>query len=235
MRTGISDTRLFTLTEDAPTASARLNVAGNTFYRIFGDSASDAIPDGGTLTDFSLQFTSTASGRRVSSMTGAAAFQFEIFGTGGVTDVTLSSPGGQTGTATVVAQSASVYADADELVLTADELSEWIRAEGGDDYVVASAGYDIYEGGSGFDVLDYSDSAAAITLNLTADLTLFSRFGALSGEQLYSTGGLADAHLVYGFEHFIGSAHDDTFNGSTRDEVFEGGGGADVFNGGRGQ
>jgi Ca2+-binding RTX toxin-like protein len=85
------------------------------------------------------------------------------------------------------------------------------------DIFVASTGSDIYDGGAGFDTIDYSAVATAVTLNL----------------------GLSSAtgpgrHTLINIEGVVGSSRSDRITGNFLDNVLEGGAGNDTVDGGWG-
>ena len=82
------------------------------------------------------------------------------------------------------------------LVNSSDNI---LKGLGGNDRLEGGAGADQLYGGSGEDSATYAGSDAAIELTIEAD-------GNAAG-----IGGHADGDMLYNFEHFEGSAHDDSF------------------------
>jgi Ca2+-binding RTX toxin-like protein len=85
------------------------------------------------------------------------------------------------------------------------------------DIFVASTGSDIYDGGAGFDTIDYSAVTSAVTVNL----------------------GLSSAtgpgrHTLINIEGVVGSSLSDRITGNFLDNVLEGGAGNDTVDGGWG-
>jgi Ca2+-binding RTX toxin-like protein len=91
----------------------------------------------------------------------------------------------------------------------------------GDDVLVGAAGADTYGGGVGADTVDFSASAAAVTVNLAT--------GA-------GTGGDAQGDVFVSIENVIGSAFNDVIiaKANVWNNVFDGRGGDDTLTGGLG-
>jgi VCBS repeat-containing protein len=98
----------------------------------------------------------------------------------------------------------------------------------GDDLFVAGAGHDALIGGAGSDTVDYTNSTAAVSVDLTAGSGL---------------GGFAEGDTLSGIEQVLGSAYADTLTGNSSANILTGGsgndtlaglGGADVLDGGVG-
>jgi len=91
----------------------------------------------------------------------------------------------------------------------------------GNDRFIGSAGADSIDGGAlWWDVVDYSSSDAAVTINL--------------GDTLAESGGYADGDTLANIEQVIGSTFDDQFTASASGSNFTGGNGNDTFAGGAG-
>ncbi len=90
----------------------------------------------------------------------------------------------------------------------------------GNDTIVAGAdgNVDVYNGGSGFDVVDYSGMSGAISVDFIS--------GGVQGS------GARDQ--LTSIEQVVGTSFNDSFVGGKGDDNFVGGAGNDVFNGGRG-
>ena len=88
-----------------------------------------------------------------------------------------------------------------------------------DDHVNGGGGADILTGGDGLDTLDYSNSAAAVVVDL------------FNGT---SSGGDAAGDVFTGFENIAGSTLGDSLVGNDFNNVITGGAGADTISGGLG-
>ncbi len=104
-------------------------------------------------------------------------------------------------------------------VLLGEGGADKIDGAGGNDTIRGGAGADTLIGGADFDTLDYSTSAAKVTVNL-----------ATGG----ASGGDAMGDRIAGFERLIGSAFDDTLIAATTGSTLVGGVGADTLTGGAG-
>ncbi|WP_311267217.1 hypothetical protein [Sphingobium sp. WCS2017Hpa-17] len=95
------------------------------------------------------------------------------------------------------------------------------RLEGadGDDTLRGGAGADILLGGAGVDTLDYSASAARVTVNLTTGV---------------ATGGDAAGDSFSGIEQIVGSSFNDSLTGDAQANRLVGGDGNDLLRGGAG-
>lgn len=89
----------------------------------------------------------------------------------------------------------------------------------GDDKLDGGLGNDVFNGGAGVDVVDYSNDAAAITVNLSV----------LTGQ---NTGVGTDT--LSGIENLIGGSFNDNFTGDAGANWLYGGGGNDTLRGGAG-
>ncbi len=87
---------------------------------------------------------------------------------------------------------------------------------GGNDTLVGGTGSDTLIGGSGTDVASYATSAAAVAINLSANI---------------NTGGDAAGDSITGVEAVVGSAFNDTLIGSNTADSLDGGAGADSLAG----
>ncbi|MBM3616331.1 MAG: hypothetical protein FJX28_13155, partial [Alphaproteobacteria bacterium] len=99
----------------------------------------------------------------------------------------------------------------------------------GNDFLQGGAGSDRLEGGAGIDTADYSDSTAAVNVNLATGL---------------GSGGSAATDTLVGVENLFGSAFNDSLYGSTGNnfirgglgnDLIEAGNGDDILNGGAGR
>lgn len=122
-------------------------------------------------------------------------------------------------------------------VLFGGDGSDALYGGEGNDRLVGGAGADALSGGNGIDVVDYSASAAAVTVNLATS---------------HGSGGDAQGDAYIGVDNAIGSNGDDTLvgnaitntfwgglgndsiNGAGGNDVIVGGAGADLLNGGTG-
>lgn len=117
----------------------------------------------------------------------------------------------------------SRYADA----LRGDGASNRLDGGRGDDWLVATAGSDVFEGGEGRDFVDYSGATSGVTLYL----------GAYTGGNItngYGSGGLAAGHSYARVEGVVGSAFADNITAGEGAQVFVGGKGNDTLGGGAG-
>ena len=89
----------------------------------------------------------------------------------------------------------------------------------GNDSINGGAGADSLDGGAGTDTADYSNSDAAVNVDLTTGT---------------GTGGHAQGDTLSGFENITGSAHNDTLTGDGNANVLDGGSGIDILQGGAG-
>jgi len=107
----------------------------------------------------------------------------------------------------------------------------------GNDVLNGGAGRDVLDGGVGFDMADYSDSSAAVSIDMgTATLS-----GADAvGDRLVSIEGLTGSAFAdtltgdSGTNRLVGGSGADKLSGGTGDDVIEGGEGADTIDGGAG-
>ncbi|MGV3634752.1 MAG: beta strand repeat-containing protein, partial [Pseudorhodoplanes sp.] len=111
--------------------------------------------------------------------------------------------------------------------LTGNNLDNWLVGDDGDDIIAGLGGADKLSGGDGFDTLDYSASAAAVSINL---------FGIASG-------GDAQGDTFNGFEAVVASKFGDVIQGNagsnslvagSGDDYVNGNDGADTMDGGEG-
>ncbi|MCV2355711.1 hypothetical protein LNV09_16320 [Paucibacter sp. B2R-40] len=109
----------------------------------------------------------------------------------------------------------SDYAD----VLGGSSADNVIDAGAGDDVLAGRGGSDTLLGGEGFDIADYAESAAAVSINLS---------------QGQGSGGDASGDLLKGIEGVVGSAFADRLVGDAQDNLLDGGAGDDVLDGGVG-
>lgn len=95
-----------------------------------------------------------------------------------------------------------------------------IDGAAGNDVIRGGAGADQLEGGAGIDTLDYTGSAAGVTIDFAAAT---------------ASGGDAAGDTFSGFERVLGSAHADVLIADDLGRQLGGGGGADALTGGTGR
>jgi Ca2+-binding RTX toxin-like protein len=108
-------------------------------------------------------------------------------------------------------------------VLRGDASGNSLTGGAGDDVIEGRGGNDTLAGGDGNDTLEYRSAAAAVTVSLASQSSMFP----------IMTGG-AGNDTVTGFENLVGSAHNDTLTGNDGDNILEGLAGNDTINGGGG-
>ncbi|WP_430464653.1 Hint domain-containing protein [Tabrizicola sp.] len=121
----------------------------------------------------------------------------------------------------------SLYGGAANNSLSGGAGNDFIDAGDGDDTLNGGAGRDTLYGGQGMDYLDYSDSNAAVSINLSTNT---------------ASGGHATGDVLAGVDGIFGSAFDDTLIGFDNQglvgdvytNVFFGGGGNDYIDVGGG-
>ncbi len=101
-------------------------------------------------------------------------------------------------------------------ILIAGVGSDFVMAGEGDDTVFADddGSNDIYDGGEGYDRLDYSAATEGVTIDIPAGTAT----GLSVGEDSFT-----------GFEHFVGSATGDVFRAGPGEGTFTGNGGNDLY------
>jgi Ca2+-binding RTX toxin-like protein len=109
----------------------------------------------------------------------------------------------------------STFAD----ILTGNANANILRAGNGDDILVGSGGGDIMDGGQGVDTVDYTNSDAAVKVNLAAGPGF---------------GGYAEGDQFSSIENATGSAYNDVLTGSSGNNVLNGGKGNDILVGSAG-
>ncbi|MGI9394131.1 MAG: beta strand repeat-containing protein [Boseongicola sp.] len=97
----------------------------------------------------------------------------------------------------------------------ADTLIGW----DGNDVLAGGGGADFMDGGAGFDALAYTNSGAAVTVNLALGT---------------ASGGQANGDTFANIEQVFGSAFNDSLTGGSGDERFRGNDGVDSIDGGTG-
>ena len=99
---------------------------------------------------------------------------------------------------------------------------------GGDDVFFGGGGNDYIYGGDGSDTSSYADSAAGISVDLSATETDANGTYALADD------GFGTVDKLYSIENIVGSDYDDTITGDDGDNVLAGGDGNDTLSGGAG-
>ncbi len=105
------------------------------------------------------------------------------------------------------------------------DFNDTLFAGDGSDWMMSSAGADTYYGdgtlgkGAFIDTVDYSNSNAAVNVDLT---------------RATQTGGTAEGDQLFEIENLIGSAFNDVLTGDGFDNKLSGGAGRDTLNGGGG-
>ena len=178
------------------------------FERVFGGAGNDTITG-----DDATVFISGGDGDdTITTGNGATA----VFGgngadtlTGGAGDDTISGGNGDD----------VIHGGGGNDTLSGGYGADQIFGDAGNDTILADPGLqaDVIDGGEGFDTLDFSNAAAAITVNLGGG---------------YSLG--AGVDTISGIEHVVGSTGDDRLVGGAADVTFEGGTGRDYLWGGSG-
>ena len=113
----------------------------------------------------------------------------------------------------------TITGSADANLLVGNAGNDSILGGAGDDTIRGGAGNDILRGGAGIDTLDYSDSTAGVTVNLSNNT---------------ASGGFAQGDNIAEFENVTGSNFADRLTGDAADNVFDGRGGNDTISGGAG-
>lgn len=109
--------------------------------------------------------------------------------------------------------------DASQLDAILNQYSYLAQGNAGDDTIPAFLNQDVFDGGGGFNTVDYSHAAGSVTVDL-ADQS--------------QNGGLAATDTYTNIQGIIGSGFNDTLTGDAGDNVIDGGAGADTMSGGAG-
>jgi Ca2+-binding RTX toxin-like protein len=124
--------------------------------------------------------------------------------------------------------------------------NDYIQGDEGDDYIDGGAGADKIFGGSGFDRAFYTDSGAAVTVNLATGAASggqatgdeFSSIEGVSGSEFSDTvSGNAGTNSLFGYgghDSLFGGASSDYIEGMAGNDTVSGGSGADTMHGGSG-
>ena len=97
-----------------------------------------------------------------------------------------------------------------------DFASDRMYGGAGDDVFHSSGGRDYFNGGTGFDTVNYSGSSSGV------DVRLYNGRG---------IGGDAQGDTYFGIEGLVGSSHGDNLHGSSANNTLDGGGGNDYLYG----
>jgi Ca2+-binding RTX toxin-like protein len=112
-----------------------------------------------------------------------------------------------------------IYGDTGNDIIIDGAGDDQVFAGEGDDTMVASAGNDRYEGGLGFDTLDFSEATSGVTVDMNR--------GTASG---FATGN----DTFKDIEKIVGTAYADNIKGSAGNDVIVAGDGNNVIRGGQG-
>ena len=175
-------------------ANTLIGNAGND--TLAGGAGGDRL-DGGTGIDFA-DYSGSAAGVTVNLVTGGTS--------GDALGDTYSGIEGLIG---------SAFND----VLIGDANANTLIGNGGNDTLQGGAGADSLDGGAGIDLADYTNSGAAVTVNLATGV---------------GTGGEAVGDTYSGIEGLIGSAFNDVLIGDGNANTLIGNGGNDTLQGGAG-
>jgi Ca2+-binding RTX toxin-like protein len=119
---------------------------------------------------------------------------------------------------------ATIDGDDGDNALNGTSVSDLIRAFGGDDDILYSAGFDEIHGGSGFDQIHYETLFQGIVVNFTG-------LGSGTVTKYYGPGN-TETDTFFEIEGIIGTQYADAFNNSSDgDARYRGLQGADVYNG----
>jgi Ca2+-binding RTX toxin-like protein len=185
---------------------------GSQFNDLFGGTAGNEIFEGGAGADYfnglggndTISYLRSATGVTINLATGAAS------GGDAQGDIFLGAFQNAYGQWFTAPGASNVWGSAQVDNLTGDANANILRG---------GFGADTLNGAGGVDVLDYSTSAAAVTVNLASNT---------------ASGGEAAGDTISNFEGIWGSAFADTLTGDANDNLMRGGLGADVMAGGAG-
>lgn len=104
-------------------------------------------------------------------------------------------------------------------VLIGSGFADSLTGDTRDNRFVGGIGADVIDGSAGFDTVDYSGSAAAVSINLSTNV---------------NSGGDATGDKLYGIEAVVGSAYADKLVGDAQANTLFGGAGNDTLDGGAG-
>jgi len=211
--------------------------AGNDVYIIAGgkDHVVEAIGGGTDEVRTALSTLNIAAWANVENLTYTGSGSFTGYGnsennliTGGAgNDIlvgysgadTLNGAGG-TDTASYSVSTGPILLDLKTGASTGDaagdvfmSIEKYQGTSGADTFVSGSAS-DVIDGYTGIDTIDYSTSATAVTVNLTAGT---------------GVGGDAQGDVLTAIEHVVGSSFADTLTSSTSGHILEGGLGDDIY------
>jgi Ca2+-binding RTX toxin-like protein len=212
----------------------------STFQNLTGGHGSDELQgsttaniiNGGDGNDFLLAFAGTSEGDTLNGGSGSDYIVFDSLNalSGATLNLALTTPqdSGVAGTLTLSSIEKIEGTNHDD-VFTGNQDANNIDGQDGDDIIEGGAGADVLFGsgnGATGDTLTYAGSSQGITITLQTET---------------GSGGDAEGDSFSGFEHYVGSAHNDTFDGASAadhfvgdagDDTFIGRGGADTLTGG---
>ncbi len=113
--------------------------------------------------------------------------------------------------------------------------NDQIQAGDGDDVLRGGEGADVLAGGAGYDHLEYVDSDAAITIDLSTGVGTGGHAEGDTFSDIEAVTGSAYADTLTGsvnVDYLAGDAGNDTISGAAGDDVLLGGAGDDALNGG---
>ena len=122
----------------------------------------------------------------------------------------------------------NLYGSTGDDVLWGNTNANYIYGDAGNDTIRGDAGADTLDGGAGTNTVDYTNSAAAVTVNLN---TGSGSGGDAQGDvylNIQNVVGSANADMI------IGSSAANNLNGGAGNDTLQGGLGADTLNGGAG-
>lgn len=185
---------------------------------IIGGDGIDTLNLATATSNSTLTFSGPSSGT-LSNASGTATFsQIEGFVLGSGNDTVNATALATAITIDAGAGNDSLLGGAGNDLLIGGTGNDFIFGGAGDDTILGGAGNDSLVGGAGIDLLDYSDSTAAVSVDLGTSLT----------------GGAAAGDTIAGFENLLGGSFNDTLTGDAADNILWGGAGRDTLTGGAG-
>ena len=182
-------------------------------FLAIGDGSFAPSGTDGSLSDFSLSVNDTP--RASDNGIVDAILSFFVFGIADTTNVDISiSNQNDLGDFFILQISETEFDNNDNLIVTSNE-SELIAAGFGDDFILASEGFDTYDGEVGNDTVSYEDVSGSIAI--------------IDG---FGVSGAAQGHILDSIENIIGSAGDDILQNGNDDINLFGGAGNDRLSSG---
>ncbi len=144
------------------------------------------------------------------------------------------------------ANSDTLYGEAHNDYLNGSTGDDFLYGGTGDDELLGGAGADLLDGGADTDTATYSNSNAAVTINLGTGFTagghavgdtfvsIENLFGSRYDDTLTGDGGANVINGYVGNDTLEGGGGDDTLLGGLGDDILMGDAGADFLNGGTG-